>query len=1269
MKIINFDGAFFSYQNLNGDNIFIPAISGSLNNQNSNTQDQLNGVIPSGNYYLYRDSIIDIKKLFKKKFNHIIDQSKFPTIKSFLDSSINYGTKLIFLYPENEEMINGRNNENFSIHDGINTGSGGIDLIGQGSAFFDFFDQFDDDIILKVDYKEGYNANNNQLLINKSNPNIEEIYSDQGLNLEDLSILKNFDNYLIQNFTERLQFQISKDEFYYLLDSLTFFKSETLEKFNTKYNTSNNILDYNEINYYNFNLEDKFGNNLELNSITSYNEESMIDKIKSFIKIILYKEYSENFDNLLNHLNPSKITLTNLIEDISFLFQAQKNTVTKSLELYIKDYFFSKYNLDNSVFATVGLTLNDGLINEDSGQWQDNSYQYTIKYDNNDLDYLATLPVEKYFEEYDYNFSFDKNYYKSNSFDYESIFSTPLNILEIKNNEPINYDETKSNKIIISDEASLNLNGYSFTDLIIDNNNDNSIFASDGDDIIIINNGNNLIDGGSGDDIYIFQSNFGITTIFDDNGSIFIDNKLLAGIAQKEIDSEFYILDRYKLKKDQDNLLIYKTVLTSDNQNLNQIITINEFENESFGICLNNSPIANTNRVEGIENQPLKIDLKNFITDEDNDATAIVATTKTQNASINFDSVTNIISYIPKKDFFGDDNFNILISDNKGGFYEKNIQIKINDNGDFEDSSDDEFQTNEDNSLKIDISQLLANDISYKNKEIKKDNIIITKPIFGRVNNTIENIIEYIPAHNFFGYDEFFYQIKDENQNISKKTKIIINISPENDAPIANDQYSIPSKSIIAGKQSVISLEKKIFIDTDSRNLKYYAKNSDGTELPNWILFNAENLEFIIVGNSQNQNSLDIDIIASDNQLEVKRSFKLIVVSEIKDNKNIDYNIIFSDNFKGQNTLTNIGKIDIVIGSNENDIIAFLKDEIWKINSKKIYYALNSYSKEKIFINNKIKSFDTFDGKNGDADTINLTNDDDAIFLDDFISENATSNGVRISGIEIINGLDGNDIIDLSSSKFSYGDITLNGNNGNDILWGNDGNDTINGDVGDDNLNGGYGDDILKGGEGNDKILGYQGADLIEGGEGSDYIDGESGIDTITYENSKNLVKINLTNKTAYYGEAEGDTIINIENIIGSQFNDEIIGDHLNNYIIGKSGNDYLEGKSGNDIIEGGLGADNILGGEGFDYFVFNNFEESNINNTDIIQDFTKGDDKIDLSALDFVSIININDASDSDNLIYSYEDQYTLIFNQNKSFMVKLSGDLILTNNDFIFS
>lgn len=66
MKIINFDGAFFSYQDLNGDNIFIPAISGSLNNQNSNTQDQLNGVIPNGNYYLYRDSIIDIKKLFKK---------------------------------------------------------------------------------------------------------------------------------------------------------------------------------------------------------------------------------------------------------------------------------------------------------------------------------------------------------------------------------------------------------------------------------------------------------------------------------------------------------------------------------------------------------------------------------------------------------------------------------------------------------------------------------------------------------------------------------------------------------------------------------------------------------------------------------------------------------------------------------------------------------------------------------------------------------------------------------------------------------------------------------------------------------------------------------------------------------------------------------------------------------------------------------------------------------------------------------------------------
>jgi len=1268
MKIVNFDGAFFSYEDLEGNIISTPAISGSLSNQNSNTQDQLNGVIPQGNYYLYRDSIIDVKKIFETKFNHLIDQTNFPAIDSFLNSSINYGTKLVFLYPENDEIIKNRYTEKFSIHDGINTGSGGIDLIGQGSNFFNFFEQFNEDIILEVNYKEGYDANNNQLLANKINPDITQIYADQGLNLEDLATLKSFENFLIQNFNERLQFQISKDEFYYFLDSLTFFKSKDLENFDSKYKTNNNAFDYNKINYFNFNLEDEFGNNIELNSIQLFSEDLTIATIKDFIEILLNKEYSGNFDNLLNYLNPSKLTITNLIQDISYLFQVQQDIITKSLELYIKSYFFPIYNLDQSTFSAVNLTLNDGFINENS-QWQDNSYQYDVEYNDN-LNYSTSLPIEKYFEKYNYNFSFDKNYYKSNSFDYENIFSTPLKILEIKNDNPINYDEIKLNKLIVGDQLTLNFNGYENVDFIVDNNNDNTIKALAGNDVIFINDGNNIIEGGEGNDTYIFKNTInGITKIFDDNGNIFINNKLLAGIAQKEQDTDFYVLDNYKLKKDQNDLLIYQLDSNLGNNSYIHFATIKEFKNESFGICLNNSPIVNIERSEGIKNQSLKIDLTNFITDEDNDIAKIVVATETQNASITFDSINNIIDYTPKTNFFGEDNFSVLIADNKGGFYEKNIEIKINDNANSEDLSDDEFQTTEDKSLKIDILQLLLNDASYKNKAIQKDNIVITKPLFGRINNALENTIEYIPAYNFFGYDEFFYQIKDENQNLSKKAKIKINISSQNDAPIVNSQYLVPSKSIIAGKQSVISLEKKMFIDVDSRNLKYFAKNSDGTELPNWIFFNSENLEFIILENSQNQSSLDIDIIASDGELEAKRSFRLIVTGEIKDNKNINYNAIFSDDFKDQNTLTNIGKIDIVIGSNQNDIISFFKDGIWKIDSKKIYYAINSYSKEKILINNKVKSFDTFDGKSGDADTINLTSDGDAIFLDDFISENATSNGVRLFAIEIINGLDGDDIIDLSSSKFSYGDITLNGNVGDDILWGNDGNDTINGDVGNDNLNGGYGNDILRGGEGNDRILGFNGEDLIEGGEGSDYIDGENGIDTITYENSKNLVKINLTNKTASYGEAEGDTIINIENIIGSQFNDEIIGNDLNNYLTGKSGDDRIEGRSGNDIIEGGLGADIILGGDGFDYFVFNSFEESNLNNADTIQDFTKGDDKIDLSALDFISIININDATDSNDLFYSYENQYTLIFNQDKSFMIKLSGDLILTNNDFIFS
>ncbi len=73
---------------------------------------------------------------------------------------------------------------------------------------------------------------------------------------------------------------------------------------------------------------------------------------------------------------------------------------------------------------------------------------------------------------------------------------------------------------------------------------------------------------------------------------------------------------------------------------------------------------------------------------------------------------------------------------------------------------------------------------------------------------------------------------------------------------------------------------------------------------------------------------------------------------------------------------------------------------------------------------------------------------------------------------ESINGTDGDNIIYGGS-----GDDTISGNGGNDIIYGGSG---------DDYLNGGSGDDYLNGGSGDDRLRAENGENTLRGGSGSD---------------------------------------------------------------------------------------------------------------------------------------------------------------------------------------
>ena len=238
----------------------------------------------------------------------------------------------------------------------------------------------------------------------------------------------------------------------------------------------------------------------------------------------------------------------------------------------------------------------------------------------------------------------------------------------------------------------------------------------------------------------------------------------------------------------------------------------------------------------------------------------------------------------------------------------------------------------------------------------------------------------------------------------------------------------------------------------------------------------------------------------------------------------------------------------------------------------------------------------------------------------------------------------------------------------NDVLAGDRRDNTLYGNAGDDTLYGGPGggDDWLAGQAGNDKLFGGEGSDNLEGGSGNDRLSGGPGDDSAYYTTSDAGVTVRLHSRTAAGGHADGDvftTLVpvtwtddtgaiqteqlpDIENLVGSMHNDVLAGDRRDNALYGsagddtlyggpgggddrlygEAGNDKLFGGQGNDQLDGGPGNDRLTGGTGADTFIFGTG-----NGDDIIINYERDVDKIDLTAFELDSIDQVSMTTDGD--------------------------------------
>lgn len=199
-------------------------------------------------------------------------------------------------------------------------------------------------------------------------------------------------------------------------------------------------------------------------------------------------------------------------------------------------------------------------------------------------------------------------------------------------------------------------------------------------------------------------------------------------------------------------------------------------------------------------------------------------------------------------------------------------------------------------------------------------------------------------------------------------------------------------------------------------------------------------------------------------------------------------------------------------------------------------------------------------------------------------------------------------VIEAYAAGSSHDRVT--GNAAANILRGHAGNDRLDGMAGDDRLFGGSGNDVLGGGWGNDRLWGEAGDDRLTDMLGDNLLSGGAGNDRLVAGAGRDTLRGDAGHDVMLAGG--GDDLL-----LGGAGNDLLRGDRGDDRLEGGSGADRLHGQQGDDILVGGAGADIMAGGLGADVFVFTRPSDSARGAADRITDFTPGQDRLDLSALD----------------------------------------------------
>ncbi len=226
--------------------------------------------------------------------------------------------------------------------------------------------------------------------------------------------------------------------------------------------------------------------------------------------------------------------------------------------------------------------------------------------------------------------------------------------------------------------------------------------------------------------------------------------------------------------------------------NFNGVVTFTYKANDGFADsnvatvtitvnAINDNPVANDQPVTTNEDTAIGITLT--ASDVDGDPLTFSVVSGPTNGTLT--GTAPNVTYTPNSNYNGADSFTFMANDGQADSNTATVSITVNPANDDPVANDDAYSVNEDDTLTVSASGVLANDSDPDGDSLTA--VLQTDVSNGTLTLNSDGSFVYTPNNNFNGTDSFTYVASDGSINSNVAT-VMITVNSVNDNPVADDQ-------------------------------------------------------------------------------------------------------------------------------------------------------------------------------------------------------------------------------------------------------------------------------------------------------------------------------------------------------------------------------------------------------------------------------------------------------------------------------------------------